>query len=56
VGSVSSGDSEALAATEVHLLQDADHQSVLRRPVLDRLVEYLQSDLAKVADDSRSRT
>jgi thioesterase domain-containing protein len=37
----------ALAATEVHLLLDADHESMLRRPVLDRLVEHLQSGLRR---------
>jgi thioesterase domain-containing protein len=37
----------ALAATEVHLLLDAHHESLLRRPVLDRLVEHLQSGLLR---------
>ncbi|HJX26389.1 MAG TPA: AMP-binding protein, partial [Thermoanaerobaculia bacterium] len=36
-----------LVDSKVHLL-DADHESVLRSPALDRLVEELRQDLAKV--------
>jgi len=36
----------ALVESQVHLL-DADHESVLRSPALDRLVEDLRQDLAK---------
>jgi hypothetical protein len=36
----------ALVDSKVHLL-DADHESVLRSPALDRMVEDLRQDLAK---------
>jgi thioesterase domain-containing protein/acyl carrier protein len=36
---------DELATTETHLILDADHASMLRRPALDRLVEHLESAL-----------
>jgi thioesterase domain-containing protein/acyl carrier protein len=36
-----------LARTEAHLIPDADHNSLLQRPALDRLVEKLRGDLER---------